>query len=803
MPSHSPRILLTGLLAVGTALAQQPQRPNLTPPQPAGATVPAGQDGAGDPDAPKRYTEPKLSGEHLAEIYTTLTGRRVAISNEALTAEFHFVQKDPLGKEEALELLKVAALVEGFVFVPAGDKTDRLVYSKAAANIRSIGLPVITRASDLPAGDQVVTYVMSLKNIKPDDAKRTFEAVMMQQNSSYGSIAPVPNASAVIITDNTALIRTLIEIQQKIDVPSANIGTQFIKVQYADVTELADTLNQLVGSQQQQTQTSAGINRAQPQGNNPPGFVAPVGGEGSAAGESVPIQIVPNPRTNEIFVMGRPADIIFVEGLVRGFDSQTDQKNFLRRKLKFLAVADFLPVAQQALERTFSSGANGQGSGANFGGQGGQGNRNGQAGGAAGGSRTGQGQASTRSSTSGTSSTGTSGSSSSGSSSSGSSGSSGGLNAPDVSTAPVAQLVGRTLLVGDNITNSIVIQGPPASLEVVNKLLDEIDVKAQQVMISCVFGQLSLTDDKSFGVDYLRTLDVNGKNSIAGRGGAGTGGVIPLDPNTTTPFNPGSLAATTGLGLYGKIGPYLNIYLSAMQKSDKFTVLSRPTIYMSNNQKGSITSGTKIAVPTGSYNGGASSGISTNFEYRDVDLKLEVIPLVNSPTEITLQIYLVSQDLGNNRTVGEFAIPDILNRELLTTVTVPNNETIVLGGLITSHDDRSKNGIPILSQIPYIGGLFGTNGVTKSRDELLIFIQPKIVSDDATLYEAQADMAGRYKVDELGHEFIQGPAGQPTKNVVVPVVDPKAAAKGATTTTTVLPESQGGPRRVTSRPAHR
>lgn len=778
---------------MGTAFAQQP-RPGVTPPAP--AANPVAQDGGLDPDAPRTYQEPKLTGEHLADIYTDLTGRKVAISNAALTAEFHFVQKDPLSKADALQLLKVAALVEGFVFVPSGPNIDSLIFSQVAANVRGMGLPVYTRAEDLPESHEVVTYVMTLKNIKPDDAKRTFEAVLMQQNSAYGSIAPVPNASSVIITDNTALIRMLIELQKKIDVPSANIGTQFIKVQYADVTELADTLNQLVGSQQQQTQTTGGINRAQPQGNTPPGIPSP-GGDASTAGESVPIQIVPNARTNEIFVMGRPADIIFVEGLVRGFDSQTDQKNFLRRKLRFLAVADFLPVAQQALERTFSSGANGQGSGANFGGQGGQGggNRNGQAGGQ-GGNRNSQ-QASTRSSTPGSSSS-SSGTSSSSGSSSGSSGSSGGLNAPDVSTAPVAQLVGRTLLVGDNITNSIVIQGPPASLEVINKLLDEIDVKPQQIMISCVFGQLRLDDDKSFGIDYLRTIDVHGKNAIAGRGGSGSGSIIPLNPDSTTPFDPGSLAATTGLGLYGKIGPYLNIYLQAMQTNDKFTVLSRPTIYMSNNQKGSITSGTKIAVPTGSYNGGASSGISTNFEYRDVDLKLEVIPLVNSPTEVTLQIYLVSQDLGSNRTVGEFAIPDILNRELLTTVTVPNNETIVLGGLITSHDERTKNGIPILSQIPYVGGLFGSNKVTKSRDELLIFIQPKIVSDEASLYAAQADMAGRYKVDELGREFIQGPNVQPNKTVVLPAVDPKAAK------TIIVPsESDGGPRRVTSRPAHR
>src|SRR5262249_2122533 len=162
------------------------------------------------------------------------------------------------------------------------------------------------------------------------------------------------------------------------------------------------------------------------------------------------------------------------------------------------------------------------------------------------------------------------------------------------------------------------------------------------------FGQLRLDDTKSFGVDYARTIDVHGNKAIAGRAGSGQlAGVVPLNPATA--FDPGSLAATTGLSLYGKIGPYMNLYLQTLQTNEKFTVLSRPTVFMSNNQKGSITSGTKIAVPTGSYNGGAANGISTNFEYRDVELKLEVIPLVNSAEEVTLQIYLVSQDQGSNR----------------------------------------------------------------------------------------------------------------------------------------------------------
>lgn len=353
-------------------------------------------------------------------------------------------------------------------------------------------------------------------------------------------------------------------------------------------------------------------------------------------------------------------------------------------------------------------------------------------------------------------------------------------------------LVGRTLLVADNITNSIVIQGPPASLEIINQLLDEIDVKAEQVMISCVFGQLSLGDDLNYGIDYLRTIEVRGDNAVGGVGGAGrptsvapiTGSsdntapvILPLDGG---PFNPGDFAAQAGLGIYGKIGPYMNLYLQALQSSSRFNVISRPTVCMANNQKGSIASGQRIAVPSSTFNGG-STGSNTNIEYRDVALTLEVIPLVNSEDEVTLQIFLVNDEVvGSQEIENVGSVPTIGTRELVTTVTVPNNETIVLGGLITARDNKGKSGIPILSQIPYIGSLFGNNTSGKDREELLIFIQPKIIKDSASLYEGQADIGRRYKLEEQNREFIDGPSVLPPPAAnTAEVVDPKSARPAA------------------------
>lgn len=820
-----PRLLLAGLILSGAAFAQEPAVPPPAgaPAQP-GVPVQPGQPGApilpgviqpgavpnaGLPLAQRvkqaGFLEPKINGERLAELYSELTGRRVTVSNAAINAEFRFVQKGPITYGQAADLLTQAALLEGFVFVPSGDNHDKLLYAQSVAGPNDEPIPLINDAADLPETEMVVTYVMALKHIKPEEVVRAFTSIV-KQFGNFGSITPVSNAACVVITENSSLIRRLIELQEVIDVPRGDIGTRFIKVQYADVQELSETLNEILNSQQQQS-SSAGVQRVQnsaPAINLPPGNPAAAaaaaagGADSGSAGEDVPIQIVPNTRTNEIFAMGRPVDIVFVESLIAGFDAPSDNRNYLRRKLKFLAVADFLPVAEQALQRAFSGNTEGGSAGGGAAGGGGRSTGANFGGGGAGGSRT-SGSAS-RGGSAGTSATG--GNSSFGGGSAGGGGFGGGgstagsLGEPNVSSAPESLLVGRTLLVADNITNSIVIQGPPAGLEIITRLLDEIDVKAEQVMISCVFGQLALGDDLSYGIDYLREIENRGDNAVGGRGGSGGSGVnLPLDGAA---FDPGDFAASAGLGIYGKIGPYLNVYLRALQASDRFNVISRPTVFMSNNQKGTISSGQRIAVPTNSFNSGAT-GQSTNIEYQNVTLTLEVIPLVNSEDEVTLQIFLVNDEVIGTQVienVGE--VPTIATRTLVTTVTVPNNETIVLGGLITTRDRKVRSGIPLLSSIPYVGGLFGQTTNGKEREELLIFIQPKIINDTASLYEGQVDIENRYKIEDENREFIDGPAVLPTKGSVQ---EPVTEGKGGNRATEAAPaEETGGPRRVSSRP---
>jgi type II secretion system protein D len=789
--------------------------PGVIPAPPAGAPGvkgPAPKPGLplGETKIVEDIIEKKLSGDALAGLYRRYTGRRVIVTTPAAAAEFAFVQEaspqDPLTYAQAAELLRKAAVLEGFVFTehPQDPNLDILTVASGGTSNRGVKLDVYNENSTLPETDVVITYVMALSYIKPDQAVNIFTQVV-GQFGAYGSISAVPNASAVVITEKASLIKSLIDLQKTIDVPGSVQATRFIKVQYADVTEIATMLTDLLTAQQT-AQKTAGVQRTDAQPAAVPGQPggAPGAAGGGSAGEETPVQIVPEPRTNRIFAMGRPVDLIFVEGLVREFDIPSSEKTFLRRKLRFLTVSEFLPIAGDALTRAFSgTGDGGAGGGASS--AGGQAPR---AQGSARQTSSGMARSNTQNQRSaGNSSSGFGGSSSGfgGGSSSGIGGGGAGLGDPTVSSAPESLLVGRTLLVADNITNSVVAQGPPSALEIIERLLDQIDVKPDQVMISTVIGQLTLNDTDEFGVDYL----VRG-GDVVGRGGGGFGPILPILPitGTDTEFDPGSLSGG-GLRVYGKIGD-LSVYLKALQSKTDFTVLSRPSIFTSNNQKGIISSGERIAIPTEGGTSTSSFSSGTRIEYQDVVLKLEVIPLVNSNNEITMQIALLSDEQNGEQVIegagtdgGNLTVPRISTREILTTATVPNNDTIVLGGLIVGKDNQTKSGIPILGDIPYLGRLFSTTADTRDRSELMVFLQPSIVSNDRSLTAVQNDMDARYSVSPKVRDFADGDSVLPGVNEIPRVEEKGKGSSRKTSAPAPQTPAETGKMKPSLRPPHR
>jgi len=644
--------------------------------------------------------EPAANGETIKRLYETFTGKRVIMSREALTKEISLVQNPPLTYAEAARILETTAMLEGLVFIPSSEPNE--VKLVVAANGNKEGFPLVTNAADLPKADKVVTYVMSFDHISSEEALRVFNTLVRTFNPQ-GVITPVANTSTVLITENTALIRTLVKIKEEIDLPQELFTNSSVQLNHSDAEDVAEKVQTILDFSSGQNVAQSG--GGQSGGNNRP-TTARTGNNNQSGGNSraqnnqrgaateSAVLLTSVGSTNRIYITGKPIEVRYAENLIADFDSPSQRKDYYRHKLHFLAVSEFLEIAGDAINRTTNRVGE---EGGNLGGGGGGNNNN-----AGGGQNTGD-----------------------------------------------------------------------------NDLINEMDIASDQVQITAVFGRYTITDDLDFGVDFARTFQSTRGGSSGFALSNRTSSTVLIDPSTLTDAAALNAAPIGGLSIYGQIGNNFFPTLNAMKQLNKFKLTARPSIFTTNNKKAVLSSGQSIAVPTNTLSQNTTDATSvsqsTNIEFQDVLLKLEVVPLVNSDDEVTLNISFVNDTIVGSTTIDGNDIPTIGKEELVTTVTVPNNQTIVLGGLITERSEDNKTGVPILSQIPGIGRLFSSTSKDILREELVIFIQPRIVSREGDLARLQAFNRTKSKLTR----DIQGEGVLPAKDKTVksypkaiPVDDP-------------------------------
>jgi type II secretory pathway component GspD/PulD (secretin) len=336
------------------------------------------------------------------------------------------------------------------------------------------------------------------------------------------------------------------------------------------------------------------------------------------------------------------------------------------------------------------------------------------------------------------------------------------LQTQAVDTTPKAVTVGNAKIIADQRANAIIVLGNKEVVVKVEKILDEMDVKAPQVALSTVIGELTLNSDEEFGVDYFLRLNrkVAGTTNFTGIppfAGGGTTTTTPSSggtPITTTTggnvFNPGkglisftqlAQAAAGGTNVYLAAGNTLASIVHLLDSTGRFRVISRPMVFTSNNKKAIIASGTEIPVPVSTLssvvnatNNGTNIGQQSSIEFKKVALQLEVVPLINSEKEVSLDILQKIDSLAGTTRIDNNDIPNIATRYIRTNVSAANGSTIVLGGLIQDTKRKNISGIPILDRIPYVGALFRHTADVKTRTELIILMRPEVTLTKLDLY---------------------------------------------------------------------
>ena len=240
--------------------------------------------------------------------------------------------------------------------------------------------------------------------------------------------------------------------------------------------------------------------------------------------------------------------------------------------------------------------------------------------------------------------------------------------------------------------------------------------------------------------------------------------------------------------IYGAIGDALNVFVRALDSRSNFKVLARPAVYTANNKRAVISSGQKVPVPEstlsnlttgttgGVINNSTSTAVAATVGYQDVELRLEVIPLINSNNEVTLKIAQINDTLGSNVTISGNQVPIVNSQRLTTTVTIPSGATVILGGLIQDKVTKDINGIPYLMDVPYLGNLFKFTSTNRERDELLVFIQPSVVNDDIQTLRASLKEERRTKIGADAYQMAH-PSDEAEPAPAAPVKKKKGLSK--------------------------
>jgi type II secretion system protein D len=728
------------LTSAGLAFAQRPVSP--APPAPArpAAATPSSQDRV-------KLQFPNSDVQDVLRLYEQLTGKRVIMDNFVQGKVNIFLTNDPT-REEAIQIIKISLLMNGFSLVP--EDPDIVKVIGTGKNPRGQGVPIISDQADIPPGDQVISYLFKLRYADPVELQQVL-GQYLSPPQTYTSVLPLPKSSSILITENSTVIRGLAKIIDQIDVAPAEVTSEFIKLDRADATKVCDMLKDIFEKGSEQTRT--GVPGA-PAGRGVRGVANPVvpvaqgesdlGTLAALSEESVivgKIKLAPDVRTNRIHVITRPINMPFVRKLIAEFDANVEFAKPVTRPLRYVSASDVLPVLVQALTEP--------------GGEQQQGGAGGAAGPQAGPTpqRT-PNPTVTNPYNVGQSSTAT--------------GSelniSEELSTQPVDTAPKAVTVGNAKIIADQRANTIIVLGNREVVVKVIKILDEMDVKAPQVSLSTVIGELSLNSDEEFGVDYFLRY-----GRKAGEISRNTNAPLPIgmsspsgSPATTTitsplgPFTPGDLGtftqlvtgAASGTNIYVAAGSTLSAIVHLLETSGRFHVISRPHVFTSNNKKAIIANGTEIPVPVNTLTNATTTvnvaSVASSIQYKKVALQLEVVPLINSDKEVSLDILQKLDSVAGTTRVDNNDIPNIATRYIRTNVSAPNCSTIILGGLITDNKETNKNGIPVLDRIPFIGSVFRNTKRTKQRQELVILMRPEVSLTKLDLYRLRQKSESRF-----------------------------------------------------------
>jgi len=279
----------------------------------------------------------------------------------------------------------------------------------------------------------------------------------------------------------------------------------------------------------------------------------------------------------------------------------------------------------------------------------------------------------------------------------------------------------RGFLLADDQTNILMVRETSASISEIRRTLQRFDVEVAQIMVEARIVSASSNFAKNLGVKW----------GLGKTTSALDGGELSIGSTIT---GPGTAGVGTGLNVdFGVAGPsiavgflrnslLLSAELSALESSGTGEVISQPKVITTNGKSANITSGQQIPYQT------VEDG-STSTAFKDVALTLDVTPQLNPGDRIALDLAINQDSIGRVLANGDISIN---TNQLNTSVVVNDGDTIVLGGVFRTEDSEGVEKVPLLGDLPIVGAAFRSKQISEQKNELLIFITPKLIREALT-----------------------------------------------------------------------
>jgi general secretion pathway protein D len=309
-------------------------------------------------------------------------------------------------------------------------------------------------------------------------------------------------------------------------------------------------------------------------------------------------------------------------------------------------------------------------------------------------------------------------------------------------------MVGDALISSDMESRNLIVVTDPKTYQIIKDIVADLDKPRPQVLIDCVFVQVTHTNELDLGTEMtykgpvaISTNPIGTATTQFGLGLAGAanpsipdlGTGLLTQPGSTTTANSG-VTSSNG-AFYSLVGRDVNATIHALASVNKTEVLSRPSVLTRNNQQATILVGETIPIITSSTASALTGEPTNTIEQQDIGIILKVTPFITAEGNVEMILdpeisSLSSQSvpIGNN-----VSFPVINKISADTVVVTPNNQTVVIGGLMQTQKTSTENKIPLLGDIPVLGYAFKFKTSNTQKTELIIFLTPHIVRDPADM----------------------------------------------------------------------